>query len=185
MKKKVTKKQLLDAINNLERNPTDKFRILGQLGITGLGAAAAGAAAAAVGVSSSIPVVTALTGYVLISATPVGWVAGAAAGGAAVAYGFSKLIQNGAEIEGRKKEVLYKMKEDLREIGRKEDVSQVSSDDKTNFYILLKLPLEMNWISSEDAQDLILGVEDGQILLSRAYQLIIAIIQSEGKQVNS
>ena len=103
-------------------------------------------------------------------------------GGAAVAYGFSKLIQNGAEVEGSKKEILSKMKEDLREVEKKENVSQVSSEDKTNFHILMKLPIEMNWISAEDAGALISGVEDGQILLSKAYQLIISVIQSEGKQ---
>ena len=87
------KKNLLNALSELENNPTDKLRILGQLGITALGAVAAGSVAAVAGVSTAIPVVTALTGYVLIGATPVGWIAGAAMGGAAVAYGFSKSIQ--------------------------------------------------------------------------------------------
>lgn len=181
-RKKYTKKQLLDALEELEKNPTDKLRILGQVGITGLGAVAAGGVVAAVGVSSSIPVVTALTGYVLIGATPIGWVAGAAMGGAAVAYGFSKLIQSGAEVEGKKKELLSKIKEDLKDVERKEKASQVSSEDKTSFYILLKLPVEMNWISPEEAQELISGVENGQILLSQAYKLVTDVIQSEGKR---
>lgn len=182
--KKYTKQQLLDALEALEKNPTDKLRILGQIGITGFGAVAAGVAAASIGVSSSIPFVTALTGYVLISATPIGWVAGAAMGGAFVAHGLSKLIQNGAEVEGKKKELLSKIKEDLKDVERKEKASQVSDEDKTNFYILLKLPLEMNWISAEDAQELISGVENGQILLSRAYNLVTEVIKSEGKRHN-
>ncbi|CAN5616650.1 hypothetical protein BH23CYA1_BH23CYA1_14110 [soil metagenome] len=183
-RKKFTKKELLDALEALEKNPNDKLRIMGQIGITGLGAVAAGGAVAAIGVSSSIPLVTALTGYVLISATPVGWVAGAAMGGAAVAYGFSKLIQSGAEVEGKKKELLSKIKEDLKDVERKEKASQVSADDKSDFYILLKLPLEMDWISPEDAQALISSVENGQISLSRAYKLVTEIVQSEGKQDN-
>jgi len=50
---KLTKKQLLSLIDDLESTPNDKGRILGDVGITvvgaGLGVAAAGTAAAAVG----------------------------------------------------------------------------------------------------------------------------------------
>ena len=104
--KKPTKKQLLNAIRKLEENPNDKLRILGDIGITSLGAVAAGGVVSAIGVPVSIPVITALTGYVVIGATPIGWVAGAAAAGGAAAYGVSRLIKNGAEIEGKKKILL-------------------------------------------------------------------------------
>lgn len=172
------KKKLLNALKELENNPSDKLRILGQIGITGLGAVAAGGVVAVAGVSTAIPVVTALTGYVIIGATPIGWVAGAAMGGAAVAYGFSKLIQSGAEVEGRKRELLAKIGEELAEIKMKEKASQVSEQDRTDFYVSLRLPVEIDLMSPKTAQELIAAVEKGQISISQAYKLVAEVIKS-------
>jgi len=92
---KLTKIQVIKLIDELERRPVDKVRILGDVGITvvgaGLGAAAVGTVAATVGATSIFGVTSAasLIGVTLVSATPVGWIlggavaAGAAAGQAA------------------------------------------------------------------------------------------------------
>ncbi|MBK7004487.1 MAG: hypothetical protein IPH37_04510 [Burkholderiales bacterium] len=84
---KVTKTQLLKLIDDLEKKPEDKGRILGDIGITvvgaGLGVAAAGSVAAAVG-ATSIFGVTSVAGWLgltVVAATPVGWILGGAAAG--------------------------------------------------------------------------------------------------------
>ena len=62
-KSKPAKAQLLKMIDKLERNPDDRVRILGDAGITivgaGLGAAAAGTLASAVGATSIFGLTTA------------------------------------------------------------------------------------------------------------------------------
>lgn len=79
---KPTKEQLLNMIRELEQEPDDKVRILGDIGITvagmGLGAAAAGSLAGAAGVTSiwGLTTATSWLGVTAVSATPVGWVSG-------------------------------------------------------------------------------------------------------------
>ena len=97
--KTLTKEQLLKGIEQLEKKPTDKVGILADIGITGvgavLGAAGAGVLATAAG-ATSIPVLTTVgswVGVTLVGATPIGWVVGTAAAGAAVAYGVSRLVK--------------------------------------------------------------------------------------------
>ena len=67
---KVTKKQLLKVIDDLQMNPNDRVRILGDLGIgvigAGHGAAAAGTVAAIAG-ATSIPVLTTAASWVGLS----------------------------------------------------------------------------------------------------------------------
>lgn len=75
---KVTKKQLIKMIDELEKNPHDKVRILGDtvITITGtvLGAAAAGTLASAAGTTSIFDLSTAASwfGVSAVAATPVG-----------------------------------------------------------------------------------------------------------------
>ena len=68
---KISKKQLLKVIDELERAPHDRVRILGEVGIStlgiGLGAAAAGTVASIAG-ATSIPVLTAAAGWVGVTA---------------------------------------------------------------------------------------------------------------------
>ena len=94
----VTKKQIIKMIEELENNPDDKVRILGDVGVTvigaGLGAAAAGTVASAVGVTS-IPVLTTIGSWIgipLVAATPIGWIIGVAAAGGVATYGISRLV---------------------------------------------------------------------------------------------
>jgi hypothetical protein len=64
---KATKEQLLKMIDQLQKNPDDKVRLLGDTGITivgaGLGAAAAGTVASAVGATSIFGLTTAASWF--------------------------------------------------------------------------------------------------------------------------
>ena len=104
--KKISKKQLLEAIKKLEENPNARHKILGEVGIAGMGAAGAGAAAAFFGAGvAPIPVVTALTGFGVVVAAPVALIAGAAVVGGVAAYGAVKLATSGAYDEGKRQEI--------------------------------------------------------------------------------
>jgi hypothetical protein len=182
--KTLTKEQLLKAIEQLEQNPTDKVGILADVGIVGvgavLGAAGAGTLATVAG-ATSIPVLTTVgswVGVTLVGATPIGWVVGTAAAGAAVAYSVSRLVKGSGYDEGKKKQLLTQSKERLKDVEAKEKASSIKDDDKTQFHIFLKEPLRLNLITPKQAQDLITAVESGQLPLKEAYQLVQDVIES-------
>lgn len=178
-----TKEQLLKTIEQLEKNPHDRVGILAELGITAIAAAGAGSAAAFFGATTaSIPVITAVTGLGLVVAAPVGLVAGAAVAGGAVAYGIAQLIKDGSLHEGKRQRILDECRERLKDIEKKERQAALGKDDKTNFYVFLKEPLKLNLISPEDAHQLMKTVENGQISLSEAYQLVESLFSGNQPQ---
>jgi hypothetical protein len=180
-----TKEQLLRMIDDLQKNPDDRVRIFGDAGIcvigAGLGAAAAGTLTAAVGITT-IPGLTAAASFLgisLFAATPVGWAVGLAAAGGALAYGASRLILEGGISEGRKKELLQKYQEDLRNIVAKERAGAIKNYDKTQFFVSVRELIEKDIITPEKAFKLIEQVEQGRILLSQAYSLIQALLREK------
>jgi len=176
--KTLTKEQILKAIEQLEKNPHDKLGILGDVGITALGAVGAGAAVAAAGITTSIPIITAITGIGMVVAAPLGLVAGAALAGGAACYGVSRLIKGGGYNEAKKAEMLQQLNEQLREVETKERASKLGESDKTKFIVSLKEPVRLNLISPKEAQDLMRAVENGQIPIKEAINMVKAIIEA-------
>ncbi len=181
---KVTRKQLLKLIDELEKRPADKIRILGDAGITILGAtlggAAAGTLAAAVGVTSIAGITTAASwiGITAVAATPIGWVVGSAATAGAAAYGVTRLIRGGGLAEGRKAELLQVYREKAREIEAKERAGTIDSEDRTRFILSLRELIDKNVIPPINAFRLIEQVEQGRIVLSQAFELIQLLLQN-------
>lgn len=169
--KKVTKEQILKAIEQLEKNPNDKLGILADIGIGVVGAGAAGAAVAAFGGTSI------LFGLVAV-APPVGLVVGGAALGAAALVGAKRIFFDGTFNEGKKAEMLKQLKEQLREVETKETASNLGESDKTKFIVSLKEPVRLNLISPKEAQDLMRAVESGQIPIKEAINMVKAIIEA-------
>jgi hypothetical protein len=170
-KKNLTKEQLLKAIKELEENPHDKLNILADLGIGVVGAVGAGAAVAAFG---GIPI---LFGLITL-APPIGLVVGGAALGAAALVGAKKMFFDGTFNDGKKAEMLKQFYEQKKDFEEKERASKLGDNDKTNLIILLKEPIRLDLISPEDAQDLIRAVENGQMPLKEAYNLVENVIKS-------
>ena len=182
--KTVSKKQLLKVIDELQKNPNDRVRILGDFGITGvgigLGAAAAGTIAAMAG-ATTIPALTTAASWIgitAVAATPVGWIAGAAVAGGAIAYGTSRLIRGGGIAEGRKKELLQIYQDRLSEMRRKEQSEQICSADRTVFIFALRELIDKDAITPQKAFALIDNVESGRMALSDAYSLVSAVLQA-------
>jgi hypothetical protein len=183
----ISKKQLLNVIDELQQKPGDRVRLLGDLGITTLGGtlgvAAAGTVAALAG-ATAIPAVTTAASWIgitVVAATPVGWLIGGAAAGGAIAYGVSRLIHNGGLSEGRRAELLVHYQERLQAIRRKEarteNGEQVSVGDKNQFIGALREIVAKNAIPPVRALDLIQNVENGRISLSDAYRAVTGILR--------
>ncbi len=176
-KQELTKEKLIDIIEKLEKNPSDRVGILADIGVTALGAVGAGAAAAVLGTTTaSIPIITAVTGIGMVVAAPVALVAGAAVAGGAAIYGVSRLIKDGGFNEGKRKQLLNEYKDRLKDIEAKERQSNFDEHDKTSFYSFLKEPLKHNLINPDDAHQLIQAVENGHIPLSEAYKLVEKVL---------
>lgn len=175
--KKPSKKDILEAIKRLEKNPNSRTKILGEIGVAGMGAAGAGALAAMLGAGvAPIPIITALTGFGMVVAAPVTLVAGAAVVGGAAAYGLTKLATSGAYDEGKREEIKQKLQDRLKEIETKEQKAKLTEENKNSFIIFLKEPLELDLITAEQAQDLIELIENGKMSLEEAYSYLEAII---------
>ena len=183
----ISKKQLLNVIDELQQKPGDRVRLLGDLGITTLGGtlgvAAAGTVAALAG-ATAIPAVTTAASWIgitVVAATPVGWLIGGAAAGGAIAYGVSRLIHNGGLSEGRRAELLVHYQERLQAIRRKEtrteNGEQVSVGDKNQFIGALREIVAKNAIPPVRALDLIQNVENGRISLSDTYRAVTGILR--------
>jgi hypothetical protein len=182
---KVTKEQPLNIINELEKNPEDKGRILGDVGITvtgaALGAGAAMAIAGAAGATSifGLTTVASWLGVTVVAATPIGWIIGCAAAGGAALYGISRMVHDGGLSEGRKLELLQKYKEDARNIDVKERAGRITDEDRTKFIISMKELIDKDAISPVKAKNLIEQVEQGRIPLSQAFSLIQSLLQEK------
>jgi hypothetical protein len=179
---KITKKQLVRMISELEKSPNDKVRILGQTGITlvgaGLGAAAAGTIAGMAG-ATSIWGATTLAGWAgvtVAAATPVGWVVGCAAAAGALVYGVSRIIRGGTLSEGRKLELLRKYREELRHINVRETAGSITDSDRTRFICSMRELIDKELLAPQMAFRLIEQVEGGAIPISRAIGLIEDIL---------
>jgi hypothetical protein len=184
--KKVSKKELLKAIKQLEKNPHDRAKILGEVGVAGIGAAGAGAVAAVVGASSTaIPIYTALTGAALTVAAPVTLVAGAAVAGGLATYGIVKLVSGGAAQEAKRREIKKRLEKQLQDLEVQERQAELTISNKNDFIIFLKTPLEQNLVTAEQAQQLIEVVETGQLSLQEAYQLLKDILDEGGNSSSS
>lgn len=179
---KATKEQLLKMIDQLQKNPDDKVRLLGDTGITivgaGLGAAAAGTVASAAGATSIFGLTTAASwfGVTAVAATPVGWIIGCAAVAGAAAYGVSRLVRDGGLAEGRKQELLQQYHEAANNMAAKERAGSITEKDKTAFIIAIRELIDKDVIAPEEATDLIEHVEQGRIPISQAFSMIESLL---------
>ena len=175
---KLTKAQLVKLIDDLEKKPEDRVRVLGDVGITvvgvGLGAAAAIPVASALGATSIFGVTTAAhwLGLSVLSVTPVGWILGGAAAGGAAVYTVSRLIRSGVMSEGKKAELLIRYQEQMRVIAAKEEAGKISDNDRMSFLIALRELVSKEVIPPDVAFRFIEQVESGTLAISQAFALI-------------
>jgi len=174
-----TKEQLLKTIDNLKKNPNDRVRILGDGGITILGASLGGMGSGTVAAALGGKAAIGLFGWTLAAATPIGWIIGGVVVGSAAAYGISRLIRGGAISEGRKKELLQQFTEQLKDIKAKESADKITDTDKTNFTVSLRELIEKDILLPEDAAKMIAQVEQGLIPLSDALLLVQNLFQEQ------
>lgn len=171
-----SKKELLTALKKLEKSPKDSIAVLGEIGIVVFGAGAVGWAVASTVVTSAIPVITAITGFVLVEATPIGWVATAAVAGGAAAYGLTQIVKHGSQIEAKKAQLKIDLEKRIKEIEQKKEKPNIK--DLSHFYNVLYRALDYDRIDKKDAFDLLKAISSGKMRLTEAYKLINDILDN-------
>ncbi|EAZ89215.1 hypothetical protein [Crocosphaera chwakensis] len=174
-----SKDQLLKTLRKLEKRPKDSAAILGEIGITVFGASVVGFAVSAMGVTTAIPVVTAVTGIVLVGATPIGLVATATVAGGAAAYGLAQVLKHGSKAEATKAKLKEDIRKSIKDIEAKERASNIKDKDLGYFYSLLRQALDSGLISRDDAFELLTAISNGSISLSEGYKMINNILKTK------
>ena len=178
----ITKTGLLRIIADLENKPHDRIRILGDAGITTLGAClgaiSAGTIATVAGATSVWGATTFASwfGLSVAAATPVGWILGCAAVAVCAAYGVSRLIRGGGLSEGRKFELLQKYKQEHSAMLAKERMGEIAERDRVGIILSMRELIERDQMTPEFAFRLIEQVERGNVSISAAIEQLQAIL---------
>lgn len=129
----LSKEEYIEALERLKKSPRDRIGILGDLGVTAIGAiagsAAAGSVAGAAGAATLMGSSTAasILGGIFVTTTPVGWVVGTALAGGAVGYGVSRLVRSGGKSDARKHSYIREL-EKIAAQRQKNPVSSAASE---------------------------------------------------------
>ena len=170
--------QLEAAIEKLKRK--DKVGVLGEVlsttgGVAG-GAAAAGTLASAAGASTllgSTSLASALGG-IFVTATPVGWVVGAAAIAGATGYGIAKLVRSGSKQDQIREELIKRLEARITKLTRaNNDIHLVE------FKQLLTISLENNLLTESKAESMVSLIEIGSMKTETAILRLKSIISSK------
>jgi hypothetical protein len=148
-------------------------QVVSTAGGAGAGAAAAGTIAGAAGASTLLGSTSlgSLLGGVFVTATPIGWVAGCALAGAAVAYGLSKAIHSGGRNDRIREETVKRLTARLKSLqNRRQDLSVPLAQLKIN----IGNAIRDEHISNEQAARLVTAVENGNLDTSVALARIKA-----------
>jgi hypothetical protein len=173
--------QLSQAIKKLKGK--DKVGVLGEVltGVTGgaAGAAAAGTLASAAGASTllgSTSLAGAL-GSVFVTATPVGWVLGAAAFAGAVGYGISKLVRSGSKHDQIREQLIKRLKARITNTNTKNTIEE-SQAPLIELKQLLSVALEKNLITDARSESMVQLIENGSMNAEIATLRIKSLITS-------
>lgn len=176
--------QLSQAVEKLKGK--DKVGVLGEVltGVTGgaAGAAAAGTLASAAGASTllgSTSLAGAL-GSVFVTATPVGWVVGAAAVAGVAGYGIFKLVRSGSKHDQIRKQLIKRLEARITNTNTdtNTDTLEESQAPLIELRQLLSIALEKNLITDGRAESMVQLIENGSMKAEIAILRIKSLIAS-------
>ena len=183
---KVSKKEVLQAIKKLEKNPSDKFRLGGEMVGVAIGATLGGLGGAAVATLSgatAIPVATTVASWVgitVVTATPIGWLVGGVVLGGALVYGVGRVIRSGAGAEVQRKELLIRLKQKVQDMEIRVKPTQPPDAEMRDFYGKLKEALILDLIAPSQAGDMTIAVSNGSMPLMEAFTLLEKLVLGHG-----
>jgi hypothetical protein len=179
---KISKEDYIGALKKLEKSKDDAVGIFGDIVILcacgAAGAVGAGAIATFFGATTIFgsSALASIAGGVFVTTTPIGWIAGTASAGVAVAYGATKLIKSGAISNERKKQIIHEIKQKIYE-----DKS-FNSKNMTDIFYIKKIAgacailLENDMMEQEDIEALMNNINEKRISTEASYDFIIELL---------
>jgi len=179
--KKLNKEDYLRALERMKRSQRDRIGILGELGVTGIGTAAgvalSGMIASIVGASTLAGSTTlaSIAGGVFVTTTPVGWVAGSAIAGGALAYGLGRLIKSGAKCDYLKESKIQDLKEKIEELDRAASNTQVREEKIPKVISAIQYLVFHDLINQERATEVIEEIEKKRKTIDQVFEELESI----------
>jgi hypothetical protein len=156
--------EYLEALERMKKSPRDRVAALAEFGVTGL-VAAGGAVAAVVAGASMVS----LLGFTLVvAATPIGWVLGAAVIAGGLAFWLARLVRGGGRYDAHKELNIREVEERIRTL-RGQSRFSVRHEGKMKLLLTaLQCSVAARQISQDDSTKLIEAVERGRMPIDRA-----------------
>ena len=179
----LSNEQYIKALEKMKISPRDRVGILGELGVTAIGAgagvAASGAMAGALGVSTLLGSSTlgSLLGGIFITTTPVGWVVGSAVGIGVLAFGATKLIRSGGKNDAIRE---MNIRELTDRIAKKKQEAWKTSRDEEKYKKLIEsiqLLVINRRITQEKSNELLKNIENERISIDFAFNTIEGMLR--------
>ena len=166
------------ALKKIEKNPKDRIGIIGQLGLMGIGGGAGAGIAMATGGSALVTI--AGVGFGVVAA-PVWLVAGAAAGGVALAYGLSKIYSSGVKSDIKTQENIIKLREEINKTISKQKFG--TDEDISKLVKVYQELISLEAISEEIVKDLLVSIKNNKIDFVFAYTTALELLEQKQNNV--
>ena len=183
---KLTKERLISLIEELQKRPHDKVRILGEAGMVTssqfLAPTAAVAAMAGVKSVFGLSVAAKFFGWmpvVLLTGPPLALLIACASGLGLLAYALARLVRGGGVAEADKVALLEKYRIQVMVIEAKEQATSISDTDRTQFILSLRELIDADAIPIASAFRMIEMVETGRMPLSQAVTMSKACLETK------
>jgi hypothetical protein len=186
LKPKISKEKLEGLINALQKNPNDKVRLLGDVGIVSISASGAPLAsvAAIAGVKSifGMSFAAQIFGWapaLLLTGLPLTLLIGFASVFGLLGYSLAQMVRNGGAAEGHKAALLEQYRLQVKEVEAAEQSASITDADRTQFIISLRELINADAIPIASAFRMIEMVEAGRMPLSQAIAMSKACMETK------
>lgn len=179
--------EYIAALEKMRKSPRDRIGILGDLGVTVIGATAGGALAGtlagAAGATTLMGSSTAATllGGIFVTATPVGWVIGTAAAGGVLGFGIARLVRSGGQSDARRKAYERELKQIIAERQSSPPQADVTETEFSSLINAIEPLIRSNSIPQKQATRLLDVVINRKIAPADALALLEHYHQGAGR----
>ena len=157
----------------LEKKGRDGFGDLANIALVALGATGGAAAAPLIAGAAGATAITGVSwlasamGFSFVAATPVGWIAGCAAGGGALAYGLGKLARKCGAHDERRRKLKENIWQKISEFKMAEETLSEQEQFK-NVIVILHMAELHNYFDRSEGIEILKALKDEEISPSRA-----------------
>lgn len=179
---KLTIEEYVCALEKMKKNPKDRFGILGELGVTGIGitagAAASGSIATAAGATTLLwsTTLASFLGGIFVTITPIGWIVGAAATGGALAYIAGKLVRSGAKCDALRKISIRKLEQRINSMRLQAQSTPIYDEKISNVITSIQYLVFNSRITQDKGTEILKAIEKRVLSIEEAFELLQSLI---------